>query len=171
LNKNPSPLEVRENSRRDAGEETKLNENDQPAKKLITFEEVQDRLLEAHRTPYFAWLNSILTLSSIELTLLVTLGIDTIKTAEYPELIRICWVCLTISVLTGVHSTATAWVLPLKAAAQISADRKKYGDESTARSMSRPLQPPLMHRVCSAVMLWSFSISTLCLCTFGFANI
>jgi hypothetical protein len=70
--------------------------------KLVTLDNIEQRLSEEHRKPYYEWTARIVTLASGALTLLV--GLQNTYVSDNPKaiwLLQSCWIGLTISVLLG----------------------------------------------------------------------
>ncbi|MDP3270783.1 MAG: hypothetical protein U1D69_07090 [Polynucleobacter sp.] len=141
-------------------------------KKLITLEELEIRSIERSTAPYYRWLNHLLTLSSLQLTLLVAFGENYISgRLIHPELLALCWVCLSLAVVCGVFSTRSEYKTHLASAYELRRARNTQSEAQAARFAYKPTYPHWSHYYLSRAMLVFFLAATIALCTFAIANL
>lgn len=147
-------------------------QSDNAQTKLITLDEIETRLIQQSTAPYYRWLNHLLTLSSLQLTLLVAFGENYISgRLVHPELLALCWVCLSLSVVFGVLSTRAEYKTPLDAAGELRRVRRTQSEAAAARLAHKSAYPHWSHYYLSRAMLVFFLVATIALCAFAIANL
>jgi hypothetical protein len=150
-----------------------MEENKSPASKIITLDEVEERLAIEHRKPYYDWTARIVTLSSGALTLLV--GLQNNYVADNPKaiwLLQSCWIGLMISILAGLVALYGEAQLFSDARNYIKETRANLGDFEAARRLEimKGFAEKAIYRRARKLMFLSFALSFLCLGIFSVMN-
>lgn len=147
-------------------------QNTRTPTQLLTLDEIEIRSLERVTPPYYRWLNHLLTLSSLQLTLLVAFGENYISgRLIHPELLALCWICLTLAVVCGVSSTRWEYKSHLESAKKLRQVRNTHGDAAAAVLARQPTYPHWSHYLLSRAMLVCFLVATIALCAFAITNL
>ena len=98
-------------------------------RKIITFEDIIRRNTIKSHDAYYAWIRHVVTLASGTLTVLVALKSNYVPVdPQHLWLLKLCWVVLALSILSGVLALRGEWQTPLDSANQIQKNRKKHGE-------------------------------------------
>jgi hypothetical protein len=144
------------------------------SRKLVTFEDVERRLVGAHLKPYYDWLRHVVTLALAALTALVALqGHYVPSQPAAPWLLAIGWAALALSILTGLFALRSEYVTPLNAAARIRKTRAQHGDSVAAAQLSSNSGsvPPRFHKWAVRGMVTCFIIALCSICSFAILNL
>jgi hypothetical protein len=152
-----------------------MNEpSDQFTPRHVTLDDIEQRLSEEHRKPYYEWTARIVTLASGALTLLV--GLQNAYVSDNPKtiwLLQSCWIGLTISVLFGLVALYGESQTFLDAKNEIGRMRSKLGDAKTVEIIERTrggFPEKTRYRLARKWMSWSFALSFVALACFAIKN-
>jgi hypothetical protein len=142
--------------------------------KTVTFEDIERRLINQARDPYYNWLRHVVTLSLAALTSLVALQghyMPTDPTAVH--LLAIGWLALAVVIMCGLYVLSAEHRTPLKAAKEIRKMRKDFGDYYAVEQLNknRPTYPGGQHNLAVRIMVASFLIALLSICAFAIINL
>jgi hypothetical protein len=147
--------------------------NDQP-RKTVTFEDLERRHIDDHGRAYYPWLRHVVTLALTALTALVALQGHYVPSApKMPLALAVGWIALALCILSGLYTLRSEYITPLNAVRDIRARRAKYGDAQVGREINENLghQPPRMHKWAVRLMVSSFIVALVAICTFAIVNL
>lgn len=143
-------------------------------RELVTFEDIERRLIETHRNAYYGWVRHVVTLASGSLTVLVALQSNYIP--DNPQglpLLILCWVGLVLSILLGVAALFGEAQTPLDAAQNLRELRHKFGDNHAAKLLEQNIstKPKKGFLYAQKALPYFFVGSLCCLCAFAIINL
>ena len=144
------------------------------ARKSVTFEDVERRLVGAAFKPYFDWLRHVVTLAVAALTALVALqGHYVPQKPAVPYLLAVGWAALAMTILLGLVALRAEYATPLAAARKIRATRATHGDALAAGNLNRNsgTVPGPLHKWSVRLMVAHFVVALAAVCTFAIANL
>lgn len=142
-------------------------------RKTVTVEDIIRRHTAEAFPAYFDWLKQLVTLSSLQLTVLLALADIPGDTSAAERLALLAtWICLSTSVLTGVFACSWQYKGPLKSAQRL-LDASLPGREDELRSLVTRFgsAPPLEHRLMAGTTVLMFCAANAFLCAYGIAKI
>ncbi len=145
-----------------------------PERKLVTFEDVERRLMSESRKPYFDWLRHIVTLALAALTALVALqGHYVPLKPKLPMFLAIGWCALAVAIFCGVFALRSEYITPLAAAKKWRKLRQELGDEAVGRLLNSNTgtQPHWSHKWSVRIMVISFVVAVASICCFAIVNL
>jgi hypothetical protein len=150
------------------------NQHESSETKFVTLDEIEQRLSEEHRKPYYEWTARIVTLASGALTLLV--GLQNTYVAANPNniwLLKSCWIGLMISILLGLMALYGESQTFLDAKNEIRRMRHDLGDDKASQEIARTrgkFPEKAMYRYARNCMSLSFALSFVALACFAVIN-
>jgi hypothetical protein len=143
-------------------------------RKPVTLDDIERRLVEQHIVPFHNWLRQLVSLSSGTLTLLV--GLQNHYIPQHPTslwLLRVCWGCLAIAVLSGLVALRGEWQNPLDAFSALRRKRANHGDAAAAADIEQNSShaPRFIFRAAVQITFWCFILSVLTLAAFAILNL
>lgn len=146
--------------------------NQHQQRTIVTLEDIERRLIEQSFAPYFEWLKHLVTLSSLELTVLVALHSTHQDIDPHMRFALLAsWICLTLAVFCGVFASRWQYKGPLVSAEGLRKLSAEYGPEAAKREARNYGIPPWSHRICAQATPVLFFVATACLCAYGIANL
>lgn len=144
------------------------------ARKSVTFEDVERRLIGAHQKPYYDWLRHVVTLALAALTSLVALqGHYVPQKPVAPFLLAIGWIALALTIVFGLWALKAEYTTPLRSAAKLRQMRATKGDAHTAAALNNNSGslPDPMHKWAVRIMVTNFLVALGAICTFAVTNL
>lgn len=140
----------------------------------MTIQELQDSLAKEHQRLYFDWAREVIKLTAAGLTL--TVSLQSFYVRANPEgvwLLALCWIGLTVSLLSGLWVLRGQAVVHFEAMDNLRALRKDFPDKGIADALvNEPLAELRTHFVIAYyVMMISFGIALLGLLLFALLNL
>lgn len=146
----------------------------EPSRKIITLDDLERRNINNHFNLYFDWIRQIVSLSVASLTALIALQGSYLPThPELPILLAVCWAGLLSTILLGVLALRTQYSVYIRSADRIRTMREKHGDAYAAKYLSKIgiTASPWYHKWVVRLMVASFVLSLVSLCTFSVINL
>jgi hypothetical protein len=140
----------------------------------MTIQELQDSLAKEHQRLFFDWTREVIKLAAAGLTL--TVSLQSFYVRANPEgvwLLALCWVGLTVSLLSGLWVLRGQAVVHFEAMDNLRALRQDFPDKGiTAALATEPLAELRPHFwVAYYVMMISFGAALLGLLLFALLNL
>lgn len=146
----------------------------EPSRKIVTLDDLERRNINNHFDLYFDWIRQIVSLSVASLTALIALQGSYLPThPELPILLAVCWAGLLSTILLGVAALRTQYSAYIRSTDRIRNLREKHGDAYAAKYLSKSggTAPPWYHKWVVRLMVASFVLSLVSLCTFSIINL
>ncbi|MFN4328324.1 MAG: hypothetical protein ACK4FF_05555 [Limnobacter sp.] len=141
-------------------------------RKLVTAEDISRRLVAQAFPVYFDWLKQLVTLSSLELTVLLSLvDIEGNTPDEARVALLLTWVCLSIAVLAGVFACTWQYRGPLKQADNLDKLIFRQDVAGLNKAIRASVSPNHYHRFAARTTVSTFCIATISLCIYGATKI
>lgn len=145
-----------------------------PARKLVTFEDIERRLIGAHHKPYYDWLRHVISLAVAALTALVALqGYYVPEAPTAPLLLAVGWVALATTIVAGLFALRSEYATPLAAARRIRSIRASQGDAAAAAALesNAGTMPGRSHKWAVRTMITGFVVALVAVCAFAISNL
>lgn len=146
----------------------------QPERKQVTLEDVERRLVEEHRKPYYDWLRHLITLAVAALTTLVALqGNYVPQSPRFRILLALGWATLAITIVSGLFALRSEYATPLAAVKNLRFMRAEMGDVAAAKHIRQNpgAMPNPFHKWAVRTMVCSFLIALTSVCAFAIGNL
>lgn len=143
-------------------------------RRTVTLDDIDRRLTQEHREPYYQWIKHLVNLSSGALTLLVSL--QNTYLPKHPQgifLLKGCWISLAIAILFGLLTLYGESQSCLDAANDLRRKRRTLGDERAALLLSQEdgYMPRRIFRLSYSATVLGFASATVLLVLFAVWNL
>jgi hypothetical protein len=146
----------------------------EPARKIVTLDDLERRSVGAHVKPYYDWIRHIVSLSIGSLTALIALqGSYLPSHPQLPVFLAICWVALLATILLGILALRAEYNTHLESARNLRALRVAHGDAYAANQVMKNggTLPHWSHKWTVRLMVAFFILSLVSLCVFAVVNL
>jgi len=137
-------------------------------RKQITLDDIIRRNTAKSHDAYYAWIKHVVTLASGTLTVLVALKSNYVPADPlHLWLLKLCWVVLVLSILSGVLALRGEWQTPLDSANEIQHNRNEHGEHYASKVVASgsaiPVRKVFSYAAECLVPLYGFSLFLLVL--------